>query len=374
MNWKPSHPAFQALLHAFIQQTTPVYVVGGVVRDFLLGVEGKQSDLDLTIDQAALPTAQRVADRLGWAFYPLDAARDVARLVFSATNGEPLICDIASLRGGSLETDLLARDFTVNAMAFALERNGEPRLIDICRGQADLANRIVRRVSAASLAEDAVRLLRAVRFTHQLNFTLDEETTVQIKRLQGTLRLASAERVRDELWKMLATDQPAQAIDDLQKLGLLSYVLPEISALVGVEQSYPHYQDVYHHRDESGWAVTINRSAWPAIVCHQGAQRRIVKATNTAQRPTTAAEPASPTAELRRWRDFDLASSALPASATVTATAAAIKTQARSPPLTSEVAYGPAARNHITANSSPSTACTHHTADQQAVRQNSGPV
>ena len=247
MNWKPSHPAFKALLHAFMQQTTPVYVVGGVVRDFLLGIEGKRSDLDLTIDQAALPTAQRVADRLGWAFYPLDTARDVARLVFSATNGEPLICDIASLRGGTLETDLLARDFTINAMAFALERNGETRLIDICKGQADLTNRIVRRVSAASLAEDAVRLLRAVRFAHQLNFTLDEETTIQIKRLQGTLRLASAERVRDELWKMLATDKPAQAIDDLQKLGLLGYVLPEISALVGVEQSYPHYQDTYHH-------------------------------------------------------------------------------------------------------------------------------
>src|SRR5437868_1678082 len=130
MNWQPAHPAFRALLNAFSQQTSPVYVVGGVVRDFLLGKANQLSDLDLVLGQAALPTARRVADQLGWSFYPLDPARDVARLVFTANNGEPLVCDIASLRGESIEADLWARDFTVNAMAFALERNGPLRLID----------------------------------------------------------------------------------------------------------------------------------------------------------------------------------------------------------------------------------------------------
>lgn len=247
MQWKPSHPAFHALIKAFLQQTSPVYVVGGVVRDFLLGKSNPQTDLDLVIEQAALPTAQRLADRLGWSFYPLDPARDVARLVFPITNSEPLVCDVASLRGDSIEADLWSRDFTVNAMAFTLERNGSIRLIDTWNGQRDLANRQIRRVSAASLAEDSVRLLRAVRFMHQLDFTLEEETLVQIKRLSGTLRLASLERLRDELWKTLAADKPAQAIDDLHQLGLLSYVLPEVAALVDVEQSYPHYQDVYRH-------------------------------------------------------------------------------------------------------------------------------
>ncbi len=247
MNWKPAHPAFRALLNAFLQQTTPVYIVGGVVRDFLLGKQNQLTDLDLVLEQAALPTAKRVADQLGWSFYPLDPARDMARLVFPATNGEPLICDVASLRGDSIEADLWARDFTVNAMAFALDRIDQPRLIDVWNGQRDLASRVLRRVSAASLAEDAVRLLRAVRFANQLNFTVDEETLIQIKRLSATLRVASSERVRDELWKMLITNQAAQAIDDLRKLGLLGYVLPEVAGLIDVEQSYPHYQDVYRH-------------------------------------------------------------------------------------------------------------------------------
>ncbi len=84
MNWKPQHPAFQLLLAAFQQQSIPVYVVGGVVRDHLLGHKDKVTDLDLVVEHSAIPLARQVADRLGWAFYPLDELRDVARLVFTA--------------------------------------------------------------------------------------------------------------------------------------------------------------------------------------------------------------------------------------------------------------------------------------------------
>ncbi len=247
MNWQPKQPAMRALLQAFLQQTTPVYVVGGAVRDYLLDQQNDKTDLDLVLDRAALPIARQVADRLGWSFYPLDEARDVARLVFSGVNAEPLICDVASLRGGLIETDLLARDFTVNALAFALERQGALRLIDFCGGQADLAKRQLRRVTAASLADDPVRLLRAVRFVHQLDFTLEEETLIQVKRMSTTVRLASAERMRDELWKILATDTPAQALEDLRTFNLLAHVLPEVASLIGVPQSPPHYLDVYQH-------------------------------------------------------------------------------------------------------------------------------
>ncbi len=247
MNWKPQHPAFQLLLAAFQQQSIPVYVVGGVVRDHLLGHKDKVTDLDLVVEHSAIPLARQVADRLGWAFYPLDELRDVARLVFTANIGEPLVCDIARQRGDSLEHDLLLRDFTVNALAFALKRPGQVELIDVCQGQLDLQERRIRRVTAASLADDPVRLLRAIRFMVQLNFTLDEQTRLQIKRMCATVSLASAERVRDELWKMLTTDEPARAIDGLHQVGLLTYVLPEVASLDGVAQSYPHHEDVYQH-------------------------------------------------------------------------------------------------------------------------------
>ena len=247
MEWKPEHPAFQQLLSAFLKQVPTVYVVGGVVRDYLLGKPVKIADLDLVIDHPVLPAARRVADMLGWAFYPLDEARDVARLVFMANAAEPLVCDVARIRNSSVESDLRLRDFTINAMAFAVEQLGQATLIDLFGGQEDLQQNVVRRVSAASLADDPVRLLRAIRFLIQFDFTLDEQTKLQIKRVCSTVTLASAERIRDELWKMLATDQPARAIEALHEVGLLIQVLPEVAHMEGVAQSYPHFEDVYQH-------------------------------------------------------------------------------------------------------------------------------
>ncbi|MBX3015224.1 MAG: HD domain-containing protein [Caldilineaceae bacterium] len=247
MNWKPQHPAFRALLAALLQQNVPVYIVGGVVRDFFLGTGQKLADLDLVVEHSAIPLARQVADRLGWAFYPLDELRDVARLVFTANLGEPLVCDIARQRGDSIEHDLLLRDFTINALAFAIKGPNQVDLIDICNGRADIQNRIIRRVSAASLADDPIRLLRAIRFAVQFGFSLEEQTRLQIKRVCSTVSLASAERIRDELWKMLITDEPARAIHELHQVGVLTYVLPEVAKLDGIAQSYPHHEDVYQH-------------------------------------------------------------------------------------------------------------------------------
>ena len=247
MSWRPDDPALQALLGALTAETTPVYAVGGVVRDHLLGKSEKQTDLDLAVVDPAIPIARRVADRLGWAFYPLDEARDVARLVFPARSANPLVCDIARLRGLQIESDLSSRDFTVNAMAFSIDRNGHVELIDINNGQADLQARRLRRVTGISLAEDPVRLLRAVRFAIQLGFEIEAGTREQIRRLAKSVRLASPERVRDELWKALATDRPAAAVDLLHTLGLLINVLPDVAGTDGVLQSFPHFQDVYGH-------------------------------------------------------------------------------------------------------------------------------
>jgi putative nucleotidyltransferase with HDIG domain len=143
--------------------------------------------------------------------------------------------------------DLLARDFTVNALALLLERTGQSQLIDFCRGQEDLARRQLRRVTASSLADDPVRLLRVVRFAHQLRFSVESETLTQVQRMSTTVRLASPERIRDELWKILVAATPAQALADLQSYNLLAHVLPEIALLTQIEQSPPHDLNVYEH-------------------------------------------------------------------------------------------------------------------------------
>src|SRR3954468_9290828 len=192
VNWKLPHPALAELLTAFCQAQTPVYVVGGAVRDMLLQRKVELTDLDLVLGEAAIPVARRVADRLGWAYYPLDEARDVARLVFMPSASSPLVCDIAGMRGGTIEADLRLRDFTVNAMALAFSTaSATPTLIDTVGGQSDLQQGLLRRVSPMSIVDDPVRLLRAIRLATQLNFKLEAETERQLRRLAPTIQFVS---------------------------------------------------------------------------------------------------------------------------------------------------------------------------------------
>lgn len=245
--WKPPHPAFANLLAALLKEVSPVYVVGGTVRDFVMGRSEELRDLDIVVDGPALSLSRRIADRLGWAFYPMDAGRDIGRLVFSADRSGPLVCDVSRMRDGLIDLDLGARDFTVNAMALEVTSPGSARLIDLFHGQDDLAAGMLRRVSSVSLAEDPVRLLRAVRLMAQFGLAIEPETQTQLERLVATVRHSSPERARDELWKMLSTAQPDGAIRLLHRFGLLSHVLPEVASTIGVSQSPPHYLDVFEH-------------------------------------------------------------------------------------------------------------------------------
>lgn len=235
-------PRFDPLLTALLAEQEPIYVVGGAVRDFLLGRDGRVTDLDLALSSPVLPVARQAADRLGWAYYPLDAERDVARII----SPDGLVCDLAALRG-DLAADLALRDFTVNALALELRQETPPRLVDRCGGVEDLRGRRLRAVSVESFASDPVRLLRAVRFAAQLDFALDEADAAQIAELAPRIAQASVERRRDELWKIFALARPGDALAELHRLGLLAHVLPEAAALERVAQSPPHQLDVFGH-------------------------------------------------------------------------------------------------------------------------------
>ena len=251
-----------------------VYIVGGAVRDHLLGISSipgwselavdghsrdgavetlslsrtpnSTTDLDLVLSGPVLPLARRVADRLGWAYFPLDQERDVARLIGISADGQRIECDAAALRG-DLRSDLLARDFRANALALKFSAGSAPRLIDECEGIADVSSRRLRRVSEESLRSDPIRLLRAVRLAAQLGFSIEDSTRNQISALAGTVLSVSAERLRQEMWKLLNCSEPDDGIRELNALGLLSHLLPEVKALEGVEQSSRHHLDAYDH-------------------------------------------------------------------------------------------------------------------------------
>lgn len=251
--------AFQDVLAAFASEARLLYIVGGAVRDLWLSERHRRplplADLDLLTPENALQTARRVADALGWAYYPLDAERDVARLV-KTVGKRQFICDVTTPRGGSVESDLRLRDFTINAMALRVDElavaNGEigglrGHLIDPWGGQQDLANGVIRAVTEQSLPDDPVRLARGVRLATQFGFVIAAETQRQIARLAHLITQCSAERVRDELWKALAAAAPTDAVRLFEQMGLLSHLLPEVVVTQGVLQSAPHFLDVYEH-------------------------------------------------------------------------------------------------------------------------------
>ena len=144
-----------------------------------------------------------------------------------------------------LVEDLKRRDFTINAMAY----NDEVRLVDVFGGMKDLNHHLIRCVGEPKerFSEDALRILRAVRFSAQLNFPIEESTAEAVKELAPTLEHISAERIQTELVKLLMSNHP-EKIKDAYELGITKVVLPEWDAMVGVEQNTPHHKyDVAEH-------------------------------------------------------------------------------------------------------------------------------
>jgi putative nucleotidyltransferase with HDIG domain len=215
--------------------------VGGAVRDALL--ERPVRDWDFAVDHGAMKLARIVGDKLGGAYYPLDEERDTGRVVLVEDDGSRLDLDFAALRGDSLEVDLLARDFTINALA--LDEAGA--LIDVIGGLTDLEDGCVRAVSDQTFQDDPLRLLRAVRMEAELGFKIESQTAAWMQRDSALLTAPSAERVRDEFVRVLSLPGAAASVERLDAFGLLELVAPELEALKDVEQSPPHRFDVWHH-------------------------------------------------------------------------------------------------------------------------------
>ncbi len=221
------------------------YVVGGYVRDLLLGRDTR--DLDVAVAGETLAVARELADRLGGAFVVLDEERHTARVVLR-DQGDRYYVDFATLRGGGLEADLRARDFTINAMALDVQDVGpDLRIMDPLGGREDLESGAVRAVSDSVFHDDAIRLLRGVRLAAELGMEVEQSTERLMLRDADLIAGVSAERVRDELCNILAVGGTEVHLRHLDRLGLLARVLPELEALRGLEQPLPHFQDVFEH-------------------------------------------------------------------------------------------------------------------------------
>lgn len=236
---------WQAVRRVAGERGVRLWPVGGAVRDALLG--RPIHDWDFAVERDALGLARAVADVLGGDFYPLDAERDTGRVILKTESGARLELDFAVLRGATLEADLAARDFTVNALA--VDEANAP--VDPTGGLADLEARRVRATGERAFHDDPLRLLRAVRVEAELGFAIEPQTAAWIRRDAPLLAQPSAERLRDEFVRLLALPGAAASVQRLDEFGLLVHVIPELEPLKGVEQSPPHALDVWQHTLET---------------------------------------------------------------------------------------------------------------------------
>ncbi len=238
------------------------YIVGGCVRDFLLDKNPK--DWDITTN-AKPEEIQKIFPN---SFYN-NKFGTVTVVNKNAKDENLKNIEITTYRidtgysdkrhpdkiefTPNLKDDLARRDFTINAMAMRVV-NQEPgirnqEIIDLFDGREDLENKIIRAVGDAGerFNEDALRMLRAIRFSSELNFEIEKVTLTAIKKNNELLKFVSQERIRDELEKIILSDKPSEGIELLRKLELLKYIIPELELGVGVSQNRHHIYTIYEH-------------------------------------------------------------------------------------------------------------------------------
>jgi poly(A) polymerase len=232
-----THPVLEQVRRQFVGQEA--WIVGGAVRDRLLG--RSTEDLDVSLPEDPKRAARALARETGGASFRLSGAFGAWRVVGP---DHAWHVDLVCLRDGEIHADLAARDFTINAMAEPLE-GGE--LLDPHGGRADLEGRRLRMVGPRSLADDPLRTLRAVRLAVDLELSIDPDTAAEIARQAPRLDAVAAERVFGELKQVICAPAVRTGLALMEAHGITAQVLPELLALRGVEQTVYHHLDVHDH-------------------------------------------------------------------------------------------------------------------------------
>jgi tRNA nucleotidyltransferase/poly(A) polymerase len=234
-----------------------IYLVGGYVRDLLLGREVKDIDITVVGDGIAMARAAAaelgvgnvvVYEKFGTAMLPYGDAK----IEFVAARQESYSPDSRKpeVKKASLLSDLSRRDFTVNTVAVSLNRRTLGEIVDPLGGRMDLTAKLLRTPlePERTFDDDPLRMMRAVRFASQLGFRIDPGTLEAIRKMCDRLPIVSRERITDEFLKILASRKPSVGLSLIQNSGLTPHVFPELAEMVGVEQRKDyHHKDVFLH-------------------------------------------------------------------------------------------------------------------------------
>jgi poly(A) polymerase len=253
------HPIFQILSACADELGCDTYVIGGFVRDYLLK-RGNPKDIDIVVVGSGIALAEKLSEKLpghpevtvfknyGTAMLKYEdlvlefvGARKES---YRAESRNPLVED------GSLQDDQNRRDFTINALAIALNKDKFGVLIDPFNGLEALENKRIETPLKPdeTYSDDPLRMLRAIRFASQLNFKIEAESLAAISRNKDRISIISNERIVDEINKMMSSDTPTLGFSLMHKTGLLPLIMPELTALEGIEEveGQKHKDNFWH--------------------------------------------------------------------------------------------------------------------------------
>ncbi len=265
----------EAIADAAARAGVETYLVGGFVRDRLLGRDVKDIDL-LAVGDDGTRVLAEVASRFGWAppqrferfgTGQVRGADFVVEVVRARAESYDASSRKPDVRPGTLEEDIWRRDFTVNALCQTLDG----RVIDVTgRGLDDLRHGVLRTPldPEQTFSEDPLRMFRAARFAAQLGFSLAPGLTAAMSRMAGRSTILSAERVAEEFRRLLVSDHPRAGLEVLRDGGLLAVWMPELEAMVGVEQGGFHIYDVFDHTAHTVAAVPPDLVTRAAALLH----------------------------------------------------------------------------------------------------------
>jgi poly(A) polymerase len=250
------HPVFKVISAIAAERQVQAYAIGGFVRDIFLNRPSK--DIDIVVVGNGIDFAEAVAKKLNVklaVFKSFGTAmlkyQDVEvefvgarKESYRAQSRKPIV------ENGTLEDDQQRRDFTINALAIALHTNNFGELIDPFGGIADLEHKLIRTPlnPEETFSDDPLRMMRAIRFASQLNFTIDEAAVEAIKLNKERIHIVSQERITDELNKIILSPLPSIGFKYLMDTGLLKIIFPQMANLYGVEyvNGRGHKDNFYH--------------------------------------------------------------------------------------------------------------------------------
>jgi putative nucleotidyltransferase with HDIG domain len=261
INYKSSlqHPIFEIVSKAARDLNIESYVIGGFVRDFILQRDFKK-DIDIVAIGSGIELALKVSELLPkkpkvqvFKNYGTAMLRyEDTDIEFVGARKESYHFESRNpvIENGTLEDDQNRRDFTINALALSLNSKTYGDLLDPFNGFLDLQNKTIKTPLNPDItfSDDPLRMLRAIRFANQLGFEIEEESLTSIEKNKERIKIISGERIVEELNKILSTDQPSIGFLLLYKTGLLSIILPELTALNQVEEieGQTHKNNFYH--------------------------------------------------------------------------------------------------------------------------------